>query len=334
MLKDVYQVFKDAKHGIYQIRCKDDFFTVEFYDEDEKQIFLDSVNLLQDEKADVDQILTHLYETYPKEKVNSVIEELENLDLLAEKELRDRFGDHVKEQLNFWSYSQSPRSPSALQMQERIEKTKLGIFGDPFNAQLISQKARMSGFVDVHAEDISTSPREEHILSQIEALDFFIVDAEKWNPEILEKINQQAVTKNIPWLYIQGCSPVSASIGPLFVGGQTGCYHCLMTRLKSNMEFVPHFEEFEKYLKNGKTSSTGCGAPMPMYDLLASISILEAIKYITEWSVPALYKSVITIDYYSLMTTHHKLLKVPTCPICVPNQDHLQAPWLEPVTLT
>ncbi|MBN1483058.1 TOMM precursor leader peptide-binding protein [candidate division KSB1 bacterium] len=332
MIKEIYQVFEDQKHGIYQIRCKDDFFTVEFYDQEEKDIFLASVHQLQDEKRDIDEILHELYEQHPKEKVNAVIEELRQLDLLVEDDLRDRFADHLTEQLNFWDYSKSPKSPPAFQMQERVQNTILAIVGNKFRIDLIAQKAKMCGFENISTVEITSS--EDQILAHIEKSDFSIVDSNEWNPGVLEQINQLAVTKNIPWLFIQGCNALSASIGPLFTGRHNGCYHCLMTRMKSNMEFVPHFEEFEKYLRNGKRSSTSCGAPIPLYDLIASISVLETLKYVTEWSVPSLYKTFITIDYFSLTITHHKLLKVPTCPVCEPAQDFLQAPWLEPVTLT
>lgn len=332
MLKDIYQIFEDHKHGIYQIRCKDDFFTVEFYDPEEKEIFLTGIRRLENNERDIDHILRQLYDQYPKEKVNAVIEELRHLDLLAEDDLRDRFAKHLGEQVNFWDYSKSPKSPSARQMQERIESSRLAIIGKKFQGELIAQKAKMSGFEHICTLEI-TAPAEQ-ILDSIEKSDFSIVDADEWNPSLLEQINQLAVTNNIPWLYMHGCNALSASIGPLFTGRQNGCYHCLMTRLKSIMEFVPYFEEFEKHLKKSRGASTCCGAPIPLYDLIASISVLETLKYITEWSVPSLYKTFITIDYFTLLITHHKLLKVPTCPVCEPQQDFLQAPWLEPVTLT
>lgn len=69
-----------------------------------------------------------------------------------------------------------------------------------------------------------------------------------------------------------------------------------------------------------------------VYDLLVSIAMLEAVKFVTKAAVPVLYKQFLTLQVRDYEVQTHSVLKVPDCPAC--GQDELRpSPWLEPVSL-
>ncbi len=332
MLKDMYDVFEDETNDIYQIRCKDDIITVEFDDKDKKHIFEKIIQLSSNRNMEsISEIIDYLCKNHKKSKVYDVINNLIELDMIEEENPKVNFNSELYEQVKYWNKN---GFESADKLQHIIENTQLLIMGNNILTTKVHERALESGF---HLSKVEELNFDDFCIADIKqmiaASDFFIVDAEQWNPYFLEEINYIALELDKPWIIIMGINDSKLSVGPLFVGRETGCYNCLNSRLKSNMEFLPHFEEYEKYLKSNKKSARNGGGPIVAYDILASISILETMKFITNWAVPALYKSYITLDFHSYDIFVHPLLKIPGCPACKPEHEMHPAPWLEPIIL-
>lgn len=104
MLKNMYDVFFDEKHEIFQVRCGDDVVKIQFPDAEKQQIFTEIIALIK-EYGNLNSLLSDLCKKYDKAKVYSIVEELENLDLIEEDDLHELFKtNYLKEQINFWSY--------------------------------------------------------------------------------------------------------------------------------------------------------------------------------------------------------------------------------------
>jgi|GEM_PF-2030917 bacteriocin biosynthesis cyclodehydratase domain-containing protein len=335
MLKKGYEIFEDRKHNIYQIRNGIDVISAEFNNDEERQIFEIIITELKKPKPQkLENIVNNLYKSHAKEKVYNVINQLNDFDLLEDDSLYEIFNGNLDAQLSFWSLnSGAPNAISAQETQERIKNTKLLLLGTGVFLNLIENKAKLSGFENITIVKISSELNEDEIISSVKQSDFFIYDADEWNPFYLELVNKTAVENNKPWILFNGVQNLKASVGPLFVGRETGCYHCLLNRIKSNIEFLPYFNEYEKHLLKDRQSGQRQGAPIVLYDIAASICMLEALKYITEWTIPILYKNFITINAMGLETKIHPFLKAPVCDVCTPNLEFNSAPWLEPVTL-
>lgn len=332
MFKDFYDIFEDEKHGIYQIRCKDDVITVEFTDADKEKIFQILVEH-RNSTPEFGDIVNRLCEEFDRTKVFEVIQELEDLFILEKDSLKENYTEHLKEQIEFWQHGECALTLSANETQEKIENTKLFLFGCELMIDLLHHKAIESGIIHIEKMDISEAEQIRKIEFCIEDSDFLIIDADRWNPALLDHINETALKFNKPWILTRGINMTTASVGPLFVGRETGCYNCLMSRLKSNMEFLPYFQEYEKSLRKNYSFSSTQGGPIVLYDMLASICTVEMLKYITCWTVPAIYKAFLTIDFYAYEIRTHQLLKSPGCPVCSPSIAFNPAPWLEPLTL-
>lgn len=200
---------------------------------------------------------------------------------------------------------------------------------------LLKEKAKKSGFVKIKCVRIKEKTGISEILSKIEENDFIIVENERPAPWIMEELNLKMVEAKKPWLLIMSSEGVKLRVGPMFIGKGSGCYNCLTLRLKSCMEldFYHYHEEYENYLKSNLKIGGPRGNLVLAYDIVSSIALIEVLKYITEISLPTVYKRYLSLDLLNYELQLHHLLKVPNCPICGPKFDTLPSPWLEPIML-
>ena len=336
MIKNTYDIFEDEKLGVFQIRSKGDVIIAEFNDEEEKNIFRDIIQYLQltAETNLIDLYNLLLEREHDKDKVLYVFSELKEFNLINESVIKDTFDLKLKDQLKFLGNGPDEEGgSSASEVQLKIQNSKLVLFGNGILTEQLLDKAVKSGFEQAVSYSIETEQEESDLENKIVDSDLLIVDADQWNPFFIEELNRLALRHKKPWILIPGIDGIKASVGPLFIGKETGCYHCLSSRLKSNMEFLPYFEGYEKYLRDNKKTAKNSGGPIALYEMLASLCMLEVIKYVTGWAVPVIYKAFITINMYDYEFKVHSLLKSPGCPVCSPSVDFNIAPWLEPVTL-
>ncbi len=335
MLNRKYDIFEDQKHGVFQVRSKSDVMVIEFDDEEKRTIFID-ISTKINEDIDIQRLHKYLAKKqYDKDKILSVIDELKSFGILSEDLIKQEFSKSILDQISFWKSDNTTFDKSSpTEVQQKISDTQLVLIGNDFFLEIIGIKAKMSGFVKTTSVQLNDSLTDDKLFKIIKKSDILIVDSDKWNPYYLEKINEYAIELNKAWILVQGIAAMRATIGPLFIGKETGCYNCLMTRIRSNMEFLPYFDEFTEYLKTKKQSSKKEGAPAVVYDMMGSIAILEAMKYLVGWTIPAIYKAYLSIDLYSFDMKIHPFLKAPVCNVCNPTVDFNPAPWLEPITLT
>lgn len=330
-LKKGFDFYLDEKYNVCQIRNGKDLALINLTNKEEKDIF---EKLLTRYKYKSTDSLEELCGKYSKDKVYSIVSKLNDYGLFEDQELYKTFDKDLDLQLRFWSLkSCMPHSISAQETQKRIKNSKLLLLGNGVSLDLLESKSKLSGFENITKITLSSKLDETTLTKNIENSDFIIFDNNEHNPYFLEFLNQVAFRNDKPWILFNGVDSLKASIGPLFKGKETGCYKCFMSRLKSNMAFLPYFEEFEKYLISRKKTAASQGAPMVLYDMAASICVLEAEKYLTDWAIPMLYKNYLTINVLGLETKLHPFLKSPVCEVCTPQSDFNPAPWLEPITL-
>jgi len=331
MLNKNYHVFEDKKNKVFQIRSKHETIITEFTNEMEKEIFQKFVYIYSEGKsfANIGEFKAYFESDYPLENILNVINELQEFKILDEKEYIPSTSSLLDSQLQFWKngdYQEWEKS------QLKITTTQLAIIGNSPIQQSLGIKAQEAGFKEISLLKISEDILNESAIERIvQAADFFIIDAEEWNPLFLELFNKIAFNFNKPWLLVRGVENSKGTVGPLFLGKASGCYNCLQNRIKSNMEYLPYFQSYERYLSENKLSSRGMATPTPMYDILASVAILETIKFVTEWTLPTVYKGYLMIDMYTYDFKRHPFLKAPVCGVCTPKVDFKIAPWLEPL---
>ena len=313
-----YDIFQDPKHGVYQIRTVNEVFTIEFIEEEERAIFEEVIEKYRaNSRTTFASVFSALNKKYDKEKVVFVLNQLKENQLISDDELKD--------QIVLWGEQDSTHP--------KIKSARVGIIGQGSIYHYLEEKSRAMGYETITKTKIGDHPNLASVEKTIQQSDIVLVDSNHWNPGLLEHINQVALAANKPWILIRGCNATNGSVGPLFYGKETGCYHCLISRLKSQMEFLPYFEEYEKYLRQEKKSAKSDRSFALLQELLAATAVFEMTKFVTEYTIPELYGAYLTVDMATYRFDKHTVLKSPGCPACKPSVDFDLAPWLEPITL-
>lgn len=331
MLKE-FDIFYDSKNVCFQIRTKATSYAIEFDEDEKKDIFTEIMRLVNQKEVTLLETHNHLLsKSFSKENILNVLQGLIDYGLIPPHEIaesgiqfncQDIPEQYKKEMqkadtLSIWVIGESDMSKAIMNQFATYSFKKL---------DQITTKA----FLALKEENEST------LESVLNTYDFCIVDGNKWNPYFLDYFNRLMVRLNKPWLYAGGVEEANLKVGPIFWGRDTGCYNCLLKRLKSNNEFAEYVDSYEDYLKNQQISSKADALPhMPVvYNLAANYILLETMKLFEGWTVPMLWKSMMTLNVFSYDISKHTLLKVPYCDVCKPKVKYNLAAWLEPIKAT
>jgi ribosomal protein S12 methylthiotransferase accessory factor len=142
--------------------------------------------------------------------------------------------------------------------------------------------------------------------------DFTIVVTDDYLQPGLDEINSQALRTQKPWMLVK---PVGATIwiGPIFVPGQTGCWHCLAQRLRGNREVETSIGQQKGIAEPFPTSRS----ILPTHlQIGLNLAAAEAAKWIVRGQNDRLEGKVLTFDLASLSMQDHVLVKRLQCPAC------------------
>ncbi len=314
-----YDVFWDEDHNIYQVRTKTDVYALEFDSEDKKKLFERMVELIS-EKPDIklNKLLSTLKGEYEEFMIMDILNELKEYGLLS----MDYYVDLAIK-------NKEPNN------HEDHKEKKILIIGEDAMMDLLKNAFSAEGFENVECINHKAYTEKENKVF-LDNIDFCVVDGHNWNPVVLKSINKELIKRKKPWLYVKGLEGAEVKVGPIFLGGELGCYDCLRKRIQSNDELVPYNANYENYLiQNNKT---GQPDKLPVYksslNILANIVVVEVSKYLEFWSVPETIGNYISLNMVTYQTASHTLLKIPYCESCKPEIEYNLAPWLESVTLT
>ena len=330
MLKD-YDVFFDETNNCYQVRSKTNSFSLEF-DEDEKiEVFKELVNINKENDSTLLNTYNQLIKKgYQKEDILEVLNGLNEYGIIPQYEV---IGSGLE-------FSSNNLSASYTENYQKAETSSILIIGESELSKALLKQFEVYNFKELEHKTYESflgiiKKDKNKFIEEINKYDFIIVDSNKWNPYFIDIFNEEMVKLNKPWLYIGGIEEASIKIGPIFFGKETGCYNCMLKRLKSNNEFATYLETYESYLKSKQMSSQSDKLPhLPvLYNLISNYALLETLKFLEGWAVPILWKGLLTVNIFNYETEKHTLLKVPYCEICKPSLKYNIAPWLESITL-
>lgn len=314
-----YDIFWDEDHNIYQIRTKTDIYAIEFDNPKKKYLFDDMVKLSREEEGiGLNKLIQQLEKNHDRFLILEVLDELKEYGLLT----TDYFVD-----LAILTKEPNPNSDDPKQR-------KVLIIGEEHISTKIQSTFSEEGFtnVDIQSIDGYLNASDYNFLANY---DFFVVDGHNWNPVLLRSVNKALVKMKKPWLYLKGLEAAEIKIGPIFLGGELGCYDCLRKRIESNDELAPYNRNYLKYLENGNKTAQPDKIPLnsTAMNILASLTVSEVSKYFEQWALPETIGSYISFNVVSYKSETHKLLKIPYCETCRPKMNYNLAPWLEAVTL-
>jgi bacteriocin biosynthesis cyclodehydratase domain-containing protein len=139
-----------------------------------------------------------------------------------------------------------------------------------------------------------------------------IVCQESHDPRMLEAVDALSRRRRLPWLLVRSLEWQEAWVGPLFVPGETASYRSLEARLQANMTGYHEYRAFDTHVRDvGSERLPTIGSLHAAFDLLASVAVIEAIKFVTEIKVPELLGKFLTINLWTWETELHEVLRVP-----------------------
>ncbi len=128
----------------------------------------------------------------------------------------------------------------------------------------------------------------------------------------LQLYNQEALRSGRPWILIK---PVGGRIliGPMFYPGSTGCWECLVQRLRIN-------RTVEMFIQRKQNRDEPFPIPSAVTPATQQIAYSMAATEIARWIVlnetPHSEGQVLSVDVFSWQTQLHPFIRQPQCPAC------------------
>lgn len=128
----------------------------------------------------------------------------------------------------------------------------------------------------------------------------------------LRKINREAIAGKQPWMLVKPVG-VELWIGPMFSPGKTGCFECLLQRLRNNHLM----NTFYKACRNTEDRPPIPVSLSPMsLRIAANMSSIEIVKWLYFGENDNIEGKIVSFDTLAASTTSHVLIKRPQCKVC------------------
>ena len=260
------------------------------------------------------------------------------LNRLSEKGyLTEAAPDLSPEVAAFWS--EMGIAPTVAANSLRQQQVSLTVVGDSISDGTTAALASALRNVGVQVQ----SPQKNGHAPAHPALKVVLTD-DYLQPKLAE-IEQQAQATQQPWLLIKPLGSI-LWLGPIFVPGATGCWHCLVQRLRGNREIEtsvlrqkqkkaqPNGTEIGTDQANSRLDVVGC-LPTARATLPSTLQmgLQLAATEIAKWLVqrhstedrggvlfPTVEAKIITFNQTTLDLRPHTLPHRPQCPCCGDSQ--------------
>jgi bacteriocin biosynthesis cyclodehydratase domain-containing protein len=139
----------------------------------------------------------------------------------------------------------------------------------------------------------------------------------------LRELNELALRVGFQWLQALPFDGRYASIGPLFIPGETCCYDCFRLRQAANLEYPDELRALER-------SGASYPVPAPLVSTLAGLATTLALNWLggRDPSLPGVLHTL-ELRPVCLVTRHH-VYRVPRCPTCSGLEElAAPSPWFE-----
>ncbi len=139
-----------------------------------------------------------------------------------------------------------------------------------------------------------------------------VVFSDDFQRKKLRNFHLKSLKEKKPWMLVKTVG-AEIWIGPLFIPYQTGCFDCLLTRLRENSIVERYIEKKKKR----KISLSRHLATLPSAEPLAiHLAANELFKWMIQGSNSSIEGSLLSYDSVTAEITVHRLIRKPQCPSC------------------
>jgi len=149
-----------------------------------------------------------------------------------------------------------------------------------------------------------------------EGTDLVIAAVERPDLTLLDVCNARAVERRRPTLFVDLSHGRHATIGPLYLPGETGCFACFRTRLLQNSAAYSEQVAFDEVQRQARAPQKGMDV-LPAYRQIASgVVTLEVLAFLSPDTPVATAGGILTVDFGALEWTRETVWQIPWCPAC------------------
>ncbi len=152
----------------------------------------------------------------------------------------------------------------------------------------------------------------------IDGADFVVCCPSQARSALLYRVNRACAAARIPWTSAS-VSAFEAILGPTVIPPSTPCFLCYKMRAVACDENPERRFAFERFLDERMEDDSGRTANTVFAQAAAGhLLALEAWKAVTGAAPPSAAGAIVTLDYLTLATERHLVLRKPWCPVCFP----------------
>lgn len=156
-----------------------------------------------------------------------------------------------------------------------------------------------------------------------EQTDFVVAAWESPSPNLFHAVNEAAIATETPWLAVFLDGSV-ATVGPLFVPGETGCYYEFEIETESAVLMKDEYMLYKEHLRETTAGDLALALP-PYLDVAAGFAATAALRFLATGASFATNRAL-RVDFERLAVDYQEVLRFPRCPACAaqrPSYRHL-----------
>ncbi|AFY84705.1 TOMM precursor leader peptide-binding protein [Oscillatoria acuminata] len=144
----------------------------------------------------------------------------------------------------------------------------------------------------------------------------------------LDACNRDAIQRDRPWMLVKPVG-VELWIGPIFIPGKTGCWHCLAHYLRGH-------RPLERYLQEHHQTENCLPTAVAAIPATVQTALSIAATEIAKWAIASQHSrlegQILTLNTLTWEQRYHKLWQRPQCPCCG-NPESLTIAHFAPIVL-
>ncbi|MBI3768548.1 MAG: TOMM precursor leader peptide-binding protein [Deltaproteobacteria bacterium] len=249
------------------------------------------------------------------------------LDGLVTRDILDVDGQVLPSSDDARFFAQFHEDPAGCS--RRLAESRVVVMGVGSLAECVTRSLRIAGVAEVTrvpavskngdgTETVGDMSDRPVLARACRGADLAVACSERGGRSACETLmNEVALDLALTWLPVRIFAG-EGFVGPLFVSGEGPCHACLLAREEANWVDPDLMRVYLERIAENPSTLEAYGRLPAFVALTSQWVVLEATKYLSRFTVPALLGHVLRIDFIGCRTQLHRVLRLPRCAQCSP----------------